>query len=135
MINGLNQDTIFSIPFGGCTADGLLGCSLDDRLSKPLPCLWARCGRAQSRRTRKTTRDRLRIFRLGQRFSGLAAFASRLANGARDIPWDGVDLRCAEHQAEICVLSEPARARSRKVIYGLGSIHSDGVSWECSSVT
>ena len=56
-------------------------------------------------------------------------------NEVRDIPWGGVDLRCAEHQAEICVLSAPARDRSRRVIDGLGNIHSDGVSWECSSVT
>jgi hypothetical protein len=44
------------------------------------------------------------------------------------------DLRCAEHQTEICVLYAPARDRSRRASGGLGSIHSDGVSWECSSV-
>jgi hypothetical protein len=133
-IISLGRHLISSIPFGDCLADGLPGHCQDGRLAKRLPCLWAGCGRAQSRRTRKTTRDRLRIFRLGQRSSGLAAFASLLVTGVPDILLDGADLRCAEHQAEICVLSAPARDRSRRVIYGLGNIHSDGVSWECSSV-
>ena len=84
---------------------------------------------------REWLRGRLHISRPARRSFGSAASASLLANGVRDIPWGGADLRCAEHQAEICVLSAPARDRSRRVIYGLGSIHSDGVSWECSSVT
>jgi hypothetical protein len=79
--------------------------------------------------------EQLSIFRLGQRSSGLAVFASRLATVSPDIPWGGVDLRYAEHQAEICVLSAPAPDRSRIRSGGLGNIHSDGVSWVCSSET
>ena len=75
---------------------------------------------------------RWRISLPARRFFDSAASASLLVNGVRDIPWGGADLRCAEHQAEICVLSAPARDRSRTAICGLGSIHSDGVSWDCS---
>src|SRR5208283_5288423 len=56
-------------------------------------------------------------------------------SGVPDTLWGGVDLRCAEHQAEICVLSVPARDRSRTTIYVSDSIHSGGVSWVCSCVT
>src|SRR5271157_3699617 len=134
LIKRLRWELVSSTPFGDCTGDGLLGCSLGCRLANLLPCLWARCGRAQSRRTLKTTRDRLRIFRLGQRSSGLAAFTSPMATAVRDTPSGGVDLRCAEHQAEICILSAPARDRSKTATGESGSIHSDGVSWDFSWV-
>ena len=103
------------------------------RRAPPIPfgCLWSGTISLQS----ANSGGRLHISRPARRFFGSAASASRPVNGVRDIPWGGADLRCAEHQAEICVLSAPARDRSRRAIGGLGSIHSDGVSWECSSVT
>ncbi len=67
-------------------------------------------------------------------FFGSAASASLLVTEVRDTPSGGEDLRCAEPQAEICVLSVPARDRSRSAIYGSDNIHSDEVSWDCSSV-
>jgi hypothetical protein len=57
-----------------------------------------------------------------------------MVNDARDIPSGGADRRCAEHQAEIYVLSAPARDRSRSAIDGSDNIHFGGVSWVCSSV-
>ena len=61
----------------------------------------------------------------------------RISAGERSsrYPSGGADLRCAEPQAEACVPSAHVPDRSRTANGGLGSIHSGGVSWECSSVT
>src|SRR5664279_2716307 len=41
--------SLFSNPFGDCSADALLGCSPGCHLATLLPYLWARCGRARPR--------------------------------------------------------------------------------------
>ena len=124
---------ICSIPFRSCTTNARLGCSPDGHLAGLLPFLSGVCGPAQFRCSRQIHGGKWRTFLSDPRLFGSAAFASLLPNGVRDTPSDGADLRCAEHPAEICVLSVPARDRSRRVICGLGKIHSDGVSWECPS--
>lgn len=60
--------------------------------------------------------------------SGLAACASLSGSGVRNIPWDGEDLRFAEHQTVIRVRSEPARDRNKGAICESDTIRSDGVS-------
>jgi hypothetical protein len=76
----------------------------------------------------------LRICRLARRSSGSTVSAFQRAIVARDILLGGGDPRCAERQVLISVSCEPVHDRSRKPICGSDSIHSDRVSWKCSSV-
>ena len=125
---------VCSIPSRSCTTNARLGCFPDGHLAKLLPFLSGVCDPVRCRYIRQSPCGRLRIRRLARRFSGLTVSAFRRAIVARDILLGGVDPRCAERQVLICVPCAPAHDRSRKPICGSDCIHSDGVSWICSSV-
>jgi len=125
---------VCSIPFGSCTTNARLGCFPDGHLAGHRPFLSGVCGPVRFRCSRQIHCGKWRTSPPAPRLFGSTASASRLANGVRDIPWGDADLRCAEHQAEICVLSAPDRDRSRRVICGWGRIRSAGASWVCPRV-
>ena len=125
---------VCSIPSRSCTTNARLGCSPNGHLAGLLPFLSGVCGPVRCRCSRQIHGGKWRTSRPARRSFDLAASASRLVTGVRDIPWGGADRRCAEHQAGIFVLSAPAHDRNRRASGGAGSIHSDGVSWICSSV-
>jgi hypothetical protein len=123
------QPSIRVEPFLRCTTHEQPECCPDGHLAKLLPSLSGVCDPVRCRCSRQIHGGKWRTSRFARRFFCSVAFASLPVTGVRDIPWSDVDLRCAEHQGEICVLSAPAHDRSRRVICGLGRIHSDGVSW------
>jgi hypothetical protein len=125
---------VCSIPFRSCTTNARLGCFPDGHLGGLPPFLSGVCGPVRCRYSWQIHGDKWRTSQTAPRFFGSVASAFRLVTVFPDIPSGDAYLRCAEYQAEICVLSSPAHDRSRRASGGLGSIHSDGVSWECSSV-
>src|SRR3974390_1869090 len=100
---------VCSIPFWSCTTNARLGCFPDGHLAGLLPYLSDICGPVRCRCSRQIHGDKWRTSLPAPRLFCSAASASRQTTVVRGIPWGGADLRCAEHQAEICVLSAPAQ--------------------------